>query len=120
MISTRRVVSAAVVAVVLFGASVARAQDFTGQWQGTVQDPAQPRRLVIRVLSQAGTLRVTLYSIDRGPQPYAGTLTISGSSARMLIPSIDGTFDAKLSADGTELSGSYAAQGVAGRDDQAK
>lgn len=105
--------AAAAIAALMLLAGTASAQDYTGQWQGTVQDPAQPRRLVIRVTSEAGTLRVVLYSIDRAPQPYAGTLTISGSAARLSIPSITGTFDAKLSADGTEMTGMYAAQGAA-------
>ncbi len=89
------------------------AQDLTGTWQGTVQD-APPRRLVIKVTADAGALRVVLYSIDRGPAPYAGTITLSGTTVRMLIPSIDGTYDAKLSADGTELAGTYVAQGAPG------
>jgi uncharacterized protein (TIGR03435 family) len=94
-------------------AGVLFAQDLTGTWQGTVQD-AQPRRLVIKVAADGGALRVVLYSIDRGPAPYAGTITLTGTAVRMSIPSIDGTYDAKLSADGTEIAGTYLAQGAPG------
>ena len=96
------------VVLVALSAGALFAQDFTGTWQGTVQAPGQERRLVVKVTADAGALKVVLYSIDRGPAPYAGTITFTGTTVRMLIPSIDGTYDGKLSADGTEITGTWA------------
>ncbi len=100
-------------ALVICAASAALAQDITGTWQGTVQDPGQQRRLLFKITADNGTLRVALYSIDRGPQPYAGTATVTGTNVSILLPSLNGTFGGKLSADGSEIAGTYAAQGAA-------
>jgi len=85
------------------------AQDLTGTWQGTLQ-VGRELRAVIKISKADGDaagLKALFYSIDQGGQPLPGTVTIQGSTVKLSIPAIAGTFEGKLEADGNSITGNF-------------
>jgi uncharacterized protein (TIGR03435 family) len=86
-------------------------QNIVGDWQGTLSPPGAPRplRLVAKVTRAADeSLKATLYSIDQGGQPInAASVTLQGSAFKMTIPAIGGSYEGKLSSDGTKIDGTF-------------
>lgn len=90
----------------------AQSQDITGTWQGTLQPPdSQPRREVIKIQSDGSTLGATFYSIDQTPQPFAATVTRQGASTTISVPALSGTYEGRLTADGTAIDGTWTRNG---------
>src|SRR5450759_3022753 len=86
------------------------AQDLTGTWQGTLSPPNRPElRLVIKVTKADGSaLRGVMYSIDQGGQSIpANPITLQGSTVKMSIPGIGGSYEGKLEADGDSITGNF-------------
>jgi uncharacterized protein (TIGR03435 family) len=84
------------------------AQDITGTWQGTLQIPNQELRTVIKISkADGGGLKAVLYSIDQGGQGVAGTVTLEGSTVKMSIPGIGGSYEGKLDGDAIALTGTF-------------
>lgn len=97
------------VATVMFAATL-RAQDVAGTWQGSLQPPNAPNplRIVMKVSTEAGQLKAVLYSIDQGAQPMnAGAVTFQSSTLKVTIPGISGSYEGKMSADGSSLVGTF-------------
>ena len=84
------------------------AQDITGTWQGTLK-AGRDLRTVIKISEAAeGGLKAVMYSIDQGGQPInASAITLQGSTVKMSVAGIGGTFEGKLSADGTTIAGTW-------------
>jgi len=102
-----RYVIAAVVGL-LVATGVAQAQDLTGQWQGTLQPPqGRELRIVLRIASAGSGLQGTFYSIDQGAQGIAATVAIQGTSVTIGIPGLNGSYDARLSDDGSSMTGTF-------------
>jgi uncharacterized protein (TIGR03435 family) len=95
-----------IVALILVLAGSVRAQDITGNWQGTLQAGAS-LRIVFRITKEADGLKSVLHSIDQGGQPIASTITVQGSNVKISIPAIAGGYEGKLSADGTSMEGTW-------------
>ena len=77
------------------------AQDITGTWQGTLQAGKQELRTVVKISkADAGSLKAVFYSIDQSGQGVAGAIALQGSTVKISVPSIGGTYEGKLSADG--------------------
>src|SRR5215470_1930630 len=90
------------------------AQDIAGDWQGTLKAGAQELRLVVKIgESPSGGWRATLYSIDQSPNPIPiSTVTLLGSNLKLNIEAVRGTYEGKVSADGSTIAGTWT-QGTA-------
>jgi len=94
--------------------------DIDGDWQGTLEFPASGNRpsakyrLVLRVAKAAdGEWTALNYSIDQGSAPmHTTSVTLRGSTFRFSIPSLNGSYDGQLSADGSSITGIWT-QGAA-------
>jgi uncharacterized protein (TIGR03435 family) len=88
------------------------AQSITGTWQGALQIPQAPNgelRIVIKIsTTDADNLKAVMYSIDQGGQPInASAFTLQGSTVKMSVPGIGGTYEGKLSGDGSSIVGTW-------------
>ncbi len=88
------------------------AQSLTGTWQGVLSVPQAPEgqlRVVYKILTtDADTLKAVMYSIDQGGQPInANSVTLQGSTVKIAVVGIGGTFEGKLSADGSTITGTW-------------
>jgi pimeloyl-ACP methyl ester carboxylesterase len=97
-------------AVLLSVASLARAQDIAGDWQGTLSVSGAELRLVLHVTKAAdSSLKATLDSID---QPGANgipisSITLKDSKLSLGIDAVHGTYEGKVAADGKTISGTW-------------
>lgn len=85
-----------------------QSKDVVGDWQGTLEFSARAKfRLILRVVrSNDGTLSALNYSIDQSPDPMTATaVTLKGNTFQFSIPSLHGTYEGQLSADGNAISG---------------
>ena len=97
-----------IAALIACSAGALFAQDITGTWQGPIQaQGGRELRTVIKITADGGALRAVMYSIDQTPQPFAGTITLQGSAVKMSVPALSGTFEGRLSADGTAIAGTW-------------
>jgi non-heme chloroperoxidase len=96
-----------IAAIVLCGAALP-AQDIAGDWQGTLQT-ASPLRLILRFTKDTdGGWKGTLFSIDQETEGYkADTVTLQGSDLKVSLDGIRATYEAKISADGSTIEGTY-------------
>ncbi len=109
----------AVAAPVTFGllhVSQAQAQTATansptnlaGTWQGTLSFNGHDLRLELKVDKSGDGWTGKMYSIDQSPQPFpVNTLTLQGGQVKFDIQRIGGTFDGKMSADGSTINGTW-------------
>jgi uncharacterized protein (TIGR03435 family) len=90
-------------------AASAFAQNIVGTWQGTLATPQRELRLVMKVTrADNESLKGMFYSIDQpGPGIAASTVTLQGSAFKVAIPAIGGTYEGKLTADGTTITGTF-------------
>jgi hypothetical protein len=84
------------------------AQDITGTWQGTLH-AGQDLRIVVKISkADAGGYKVDFYSIDQGGQPIpVDKTTLDGTTVKMAVKLIGGTYEGKLSADGKSIVGNW-------------
>lgn len=86
------------------------AQDLTGTWQGTLLLPGgRELRTVIKVSKADGSaLRAVMYSIDQGGQGIpVNPVTLQGSTVKMSVPGVGGSYEGKLEADGNTITGNW-------------
>jgi bla regulator protein blaR1 len=81
--------------------SAMQADNLNGTWQGTIQPPqGQGLRVVVKVEPDNGKQKATFYSIDqRSPAIPVNKVTVDGSSVKLEITAINGTYQGKLSGD---------------------
>jgi uncharacterized protein (TIGR03435 family) len=85
----------------------ARAQDVTGQWQGTLK-AGKDLRIIAKITKDDGKLGATMYSIDQGAQGFKATgVKLDGSTFRFQIDLIGGFYEGKLSGDGKSIVGTW-------------
>src|SRR5215470_1798872 len=92
-----------IVALALLSGGSLLAQDLVGTWQGTLS-AGRDLRTVMKISKadgDAGAMKVLFYSIDQGGQALAGTATLQGSSVKITLPGIGGTYEGKMEADGS-------------------
>jgi len=95
------------IALVALPAGALFAQDITGTWQGALQ-AGRELRIVIKISKgDDGGLKAVLYSIDQGGQGLGGAVTLQGSTVKMSVPGIGGTYEGKLNADGISIAGTW-------------
>jgi uncharacterized protein (TIGR03435 family) len=89
-------------------AAPANPQDLTGTWQGTLH-VGQDLRLVLKVTkADGGAYAATAYSIDQGGGAIpVAKLTLEGTTVKMAVTAIGGTYEGKLSADGSTIVGTW-------------
>jgi uncharacterized protein (TIGR03435 family) len=84
------------------------AQALTGAWQGTLQ-AGKELRVVVRIsTTDKDGLKALMYSIDQTPQPFPSSIvSLQGSTVKIVIPAIGGSYEGKLSADGNSMTGTW-------------
>jgi uncharacterized protein (TIGR03435 family) len=85
-------------------------QDLTGTWQGSLQLPdGKELRTVYKIVkAEGGAFRGTMYSIDQGGQALAiSSITLQGSTVKMTIPAVGGSYEGKVEADGGTITGNW-------------
>jgi pimeloyl-ACP methyl ester carboxylesterase len=99
-------------ALTAFAALPTYAQDISGDWQGTLKAGAQEIRILLQIAkSDNGEWRATMLSIDQSPDRGAAapvtSFSLDGPSIQFAIGAARGSYDGKLSADGTSISGTW-------------
>jgi uncharacterized protein (TIGR03435 family) len=104
----------AIIALATLPAGALFAQDITGSWQGTLTIPAskQELRIVVKVSKADAGLKAVMYSIDQGSQGIAAAVTLQGSTVRVSVPGIGGSYEGKLDSDGVNLTGTWTQGGA--------
>jgi uncharacterized protein (TIGR03435 family) len=86
------------------------AQDLTGTWQGTLTLPnGKELRTVMKIAkADGGALRGQMFSIDQGAGAIPiNPVTLQGTTVKMSMPGIGGTYEGKLEADGDSITGNW-------------
>jgi uncharacterized protein (TIGR03435 family) len=89
------------------------AQNLAGNWQGTVDFGQQRLRILVRISqSDNGALNAIAYSLDQGGEAVpVVSITRDGSTLRMTMPAISGSYQGRLNSEGNQITGSFT-QGV--------
>ena len=98
------------VALATLSGGVLLAQDLAGTWQGTLLPPGgKELRVVIKVSKSDGSaLRAIMYSIDQGGSGIpVNPVTLQGSTVKMTVPSVGGSYEGKLEANGDSITGNW-------------
>ncbi len=86
----------------------AQVRDITGTWQGTLEAGKSLRTIVKISKGDDGGLKAAFYSIDQGGQPIpVSTVKLDGSSVKLSLVAIGGSYDGKLTPDGGEIDGTW-------------
>jgi uncharacterized protein (TIGR03435 family) len=84
------------------------AQKINDTWQGTLKAGPQDLRIVMKISLDDDKLKAVMYSIDQGGAGIpATTTTRDGSSIKIAIAPIGGSYEGKLSADGNAINGTW-------------
>jgi uncharacterized protein (TIGR03435 family) len=83
-------------------------QGIAGTWQGTLHGGRDLRTVVKITKEDDGGYKAVFYSIDQGGDglPITKT-TLDGSTVKMTLPMIGGTYEGKLSPDGKTITGTW-------------
>ena len=88
--------------------------DLLGLWQGTLEIPGSPLRLVINIEKQAASgtgkpaYKATLTSPDQTPEPFAATkIEITGATLVWEVKSLGASYEGKANAAKTEIVGTF-------------
>jgi uncharacterized protein (TIGR03435 family) len=97
-----------VVALAAMFGTGARAQDLSGNWQGTLKAGKDLRVIFNFYKGEKDALSVKMYSIDQGGQTIPVTsVTKQGSIIKISVDMIGGTFEGKLSDDSKTITGTW-------------
>jgi uncharacterized protein (TIGR03435 family) len=85
-----------------------KTQGIAGTWQGTLH-AGRDSRIVVKISKvDDGGYNAVFYSIDRGGDGLAATkTTLEGTTVKMTIPIIGGTYEGKLNGDGQSITGTW-------------
>src|SRR5215469_11374010 len=100
-------VAKTLVPFVLGMASLALAQDVTGDWHGTLRVQSSELRLVLHISNNFdGSLQATLDSIEQNENGIPVTsVTLRGSALSIKVDSVQGSYEGKVNAVGSEIAG---------------
>jgi uncharacterized protein (TIGR03435 family) len=91
--------------VVMLG-TAARAQDFAGDWQGTLKQGNV--RVVVKIAKSDHGWSAILYNADQALQPLGATsVKVEGSTLKFSVDAIVASFEGKMSGDGKQISGTW-------------
>jgi hypothetical protein len=97
-----------IIVLAALSAGALLAQNITGTWQGTLQAGRELRTVIKISKADNGTLKAVLYSIDQGGRGIpASAVTLNGSSIKISIVGIGGTYAGRLNADGNSITGTW-------------
>jgi uncharacterized protein (TIGR03435 family) len=97
-----------VVALAAMFGTGARAQDLSGNWQGTLKAGQDLRVIFNFSKGDKDAWNAKMYSIDQGGQAIPVTsVTKHESSIKISVDMIGGTFEGKLSEDGKTITGTW-------------
>ncbi len=84
------------------------AQNIADTWQGTLH-AGRDLRIVAKISkADGGGYKAAFYSIDQGGDPVpVAKITLDGSTVKMSVTAIGGTYEGKLSADGKTIAGTW-------------
>ncbi|MGH9494830.1 MAG: alpha/beta hydrolase family protein [Candidatus Sulfotelmatobacter sp.] len=90
-------------------AALARAQDVTGDWQGTLATGMGELRLVLHVTkSSDGALKATLDSVDQNSMGIpVSSVSLKNSKLNLTIDAVHGTYEGKVAPDAKTNSGTW-------------
>ena len=83
-------------------------QNIADTWQGTLH-AGKDLRTVVKISKADGSgYKAVFYSIDQGGSPLPVTkITLEGTTVKMSLTAIGGTYEGKLSADGKTITGNW-------------
>lgn len=82
------------------------AQNLEGTWQGTLRIPdGRELRTAFKIARNGNAYQGTFYSLDQGGQGPIGTITLQGSTVKIVIPGPGINYEGKLEADGNTITG---------------
>ena len=82
--------------------------DLTGDWQGTLVTPNQSLRIIARVAKADKGWSAKMFSIDQKVPPLnTSGVTFDGTTFKFSVDQIGGTYEGKLSADGSSIVGNW-------------
>jgi uncharacterized protein (TIGR03435 family) len=88
-------------------AAEAPKQDIADTWQGTLH-AGRDLRIVFKISREDGSYKAVMYSIDQGGDGIpVSKITLDGTTVKMTISAIGGSFEGKLSADGKTITGNW-------------
>jgi uncharacterized protein (TIGR03435 family) len=103
----KKVMLCIVALATMFGTS-ARAQDLSGNWQGTLKAGKDLRVIFNFYKGDKDAWSAKMYSIDQGAQAIPVTsVTKQGSSIKISVDMIGGIFEGKLSDDSKTMTGTW-------------
>jgi uncharacterized protein (TIGR03435 family) len=83
------------------------AQNIADTWQGTLH-AGQDLRTVVKITKDGAGYQAAFYSIDQGGMPLKVTkITLDGSTVKMTLTMIGGSYEGKLSPDGKTITGTW-------------
>ncbi len=90
-------------------ASLCRAQDIAGDWQGTLSAGGAELRLVLHITKAAdGSLKATLDSVDQGANGIpVSSISLKDSKLSLGIEAVHGTYEGTVAADAKTISGTW-------------
>ena len=90
-------------------ASVANAQNITGDWQGTLKAGQAELRLVLHITkSTDGNLGATLDSVDPGVNGIpVSAISFKDSKLNLTVEDVKGTYEGTVNADATAIAGTW-------------
>ena len=95
-------------ALAALAGSALHAQNLTGTWQGTLDAGERKLRIVIKISLDNDKPKAVMYSIDQpGPPITASAFTQDGSTVKMAVAAIGGSYEGKLSADKNSIAGTW-------------
>jgi uncharacterized protein (TIGR03435 family) len=83
-------------------------QNIADTWQGTLHAGKDLRTVVKISKADGGGYKAVFYSIDQGGDPLPVTkITLEGTTVKMSLTMIGGTYEGKLSSDGKTITGNW-------------
>ncbi len=96
-----------IVTFALLAAGALRAQDLTGNWQGTLK-ASKDLRMILVVTKEDGKLQAKLYSVDETAQPFrVSSISQDGSTVKFAIELNGTTYEGKMNAGNNTIAGTW-------------
>jgi uncharacterized protein (TIGR03435 family) len=95
-----------IVGVAMLLGGTLRAQDISGNWQGTLQSGGDGLRTLLKISKAGSGWKAVMYSIDQDGEPIAVTsLTVDGLKFKFTVNPLDVTYIGMLNTDRTLVTG---------------
>ena len=100
-----------IMALALLAGGALRAQDLTGNWQGTLK-ASKDLRMILVITKEDGRFQAKLYSIDETAQPFrVSSISQDGLTVKFAIDLNGTTYEGKMNAGNNTIAGTWT-QGV--------